>query len=604
MITHVDVISIEPYLTSIDKLIIQTSELCIKLRPNDFYQCKDILNPTEILLQANYAKSQSLSHIISGDAPSRFKRSLEFGGEVLKFFFGTLDAEDARKYDSAIHSCQKSESELYQLMKDNIHVVQSSITSFNSTIYKLNQNEQKLNSQIDKLNVILSQVAHNNNEMIYISRLNNLVNIIEGSLLAISNLLDSIINSILFAKANILHPAILTPTNLYNELAKNSHLINKRLDFPVSLTIQNIHTLIDISKLTSYYYKNKIVFVIQIPLISPIKFIVYKVIPLPTPHDTKNPNTFALIHPTKAYIALTEDNLNYVTFDDMKDCIVIQNDYSICPPLSVFSSTTNPSCETRLLTEVVLSLPKECNSKLLYGQVDIWQRLNNNRWIFVQSKNNKLTVKCGDKIKDHVISGTGTVKLSEDCVGYSKTIQLLPSTSHTITVQNQLRLDFVITEDNCCKKEIFNKTLSSLSPISISNIDLDSLKHASHQLNNLENEINKAQNESHIVKYGTYYSTVTYFIIVTIFIYAFYKLYRYCKSNDVPSCCIKIYNQCNNKRSVKHQSKISNSIEMSDISNSSEEEKKSVRSLPEPSRRLNLRKYESIQSINRNLSNN
>lgn len=279
-----------------------------------------------MLIQTNYDKLQSLSHIISDRQTNKAKRSLEFGGEILKFFFGTLDADDARKYDAAIESCKKSETEMFHLMRDNIHIIKSTINNFNTTIYKLNQNEIKLNSQIEKMNNIFSQITNTDNLLLYISKLNNLLNIIEGSLLTISNLLDTTLNSILFSKVNILHPSVISPLSLYNELFKHSNQISKGLDFPVALNIETIHSLIDISKLSSYYYKNKVIFVLQIPLVTPDKFTVYKNIPLPTPHDDSH-NTFALIQPSNSYIALSDDRLHYAMLNTLDKCKIINSNH-------------------------------------------------------------------------------------------------------------------------------------------------------------------------------------------------------------------------------------------------------------------------------------
>ncbi|KAH9630653.1 hypothetical protein HF086_003944 [Spodoptera exigua] len=107
IVTHVDVNSIEPHLNEIDKLIVKSSLLCSKIEPEEYSTCRDIFNSIEVLLETNYVKAHSLSHIISKDTANRFKRALEFGGEILKFFFGTLDAEDARNYDAAIDACEK-----------------------------------------------------------------------------------------------------------------------------------------------------------------------------------------------------------------------------------------------------------------------------------------------------------------------------------------------------------------------------------------------------------------------------------------------------------------------------------------------------------------
>ncbi|KAH9634328.1 hypothetical protein HF086_011588 [Spodoptera exigua] len=588
IVTHVDVNSIEPHLNEIDKLIVKSSLLCSKIEPEEYSNCRDIFNSIEVLLETNYVKAHSLSHIISKDTANRFKRALEFGGEILKFFFGTLDAEDARNYDAAIDACEKNDNEIFRLMKDNIHIVKSSINSFNSTITKLNQNEVKLNSQINKLNQILSLVTTNNDKVLLLTKLNNLVNIIEGSLLTISNFLDTIVNAILFSKANILHPSILSPSKLFHELSLRSSSINNKLDFPVPLTLDNIHTIIDVSKLISYYYNNRIFFILQIPLIYPIKYVVYKIIPLPTPHDNTNPNTFALITPSKSYIALTDDRLHYSLFDNLQQCSNVNNEHMICPLGSVYSSITNPCCETKLLTEVNLSLPSECNSKLIYGDVDIWQTLNNNKWIYVQSKLNKLTVQCDKSdMKDHPIIGTGILKLTDDCVAFSKTIRLEPSVSTNFVITDQLKVDFDITQDDCCKKDIFNKSIPLLSPLSLSNINLDSLKHSYNQLDDLENELNKINNESHFVKYSGYYSSLTIVCIILIFLFILYKIYVKClsRSNSRQNpCCIQIFNQCNTQRVLKNETKCHNSIELTEISESNG----STQSIPDNLSKRNL----------------
>ncbi|KAF9406625.1 hypothetical protein HW555_013065 [Spodoptera exigua] len=44
-------------------------------------------------------------------------------------------------------------------------------------------------------------------------------------------------------------------------------------------------------------------------------------------------------------------------FDNLQQCSNVNNEHMICPLGSVYSSITNPCCETKLLTEVNLSLP-------------------------------------------------------------------------------------------------------------------------------------------------------------------------------------------------------------------------------------------------------
>ncbi|XP_063635018.1 uncharacterized protein LOC134805693 [Cydia splendana] len=440
VVTHINIISLDPHLKNIERLLNETTTICNKINLTSLFDCNDIATSTQILLESNFAKSSSLSHLLSHNTTvnTKLKRSIELGGKILKFFFGTLDADDARKYDSAIESSQKNEHEIFHLMKENMHIVKSSINAFNSTISKLNSNEIKINLQLEHMTQAISQVTKVNEQLTYMSRVNNLVNVIESSLLTISNYLDSILNAILFSKANILHPSILSPMTLYHELTANNKNANTNSNFPVPVTIENIHSIIDISKLTSYYFNKKMVFVLSILLTYPERYVVYKSLPLPVPHEIENPNTFSLIHPTSSYIAISDNKMHYTLLDDLNICTTVNSEYSICPLLTIYSSISNPCCETRLFTEIPKSLPKECDSKLIFGDVDIWHVLNNNKWIFVQSKPCHLTVKCNDNIEDYSVSGTGILKLTDDCVGFSKTIKLLPSMSKDVSIQRML----------------------------------------------------------------------------------------------------------------------------------------------------------------------
>lgn len=567
--------------------------------------CKDTINPLEILIQANNLKYESLSHLIAENPTDRTKRALEFGGEILKFFFGTLDADDARKYDDAISTCQHNEHEIFSMMKENIHIVQSTINNFNVSIHKLNNNEIKLNKQIEKLDYIFSENSKTHSRIFNIEKINSIFNVIEGSLLSISNILDTILNSILFAKANILHPYIITPTKLYEELS-NSIQSKRTSEFPVPLTLENIHIIMDLSTLTSYFFNNKLVFVIKIPLINPTKFSIYKNLPLPTPRDEKLFQTYVLIHPSKLYVAVTDDRLSYALLDNILDCKLVNNEYMICPLVSILSTISNPTCETKLLTEVTLSLPEMCDYKLIYGNIDVWQKLNDGRYIYVQSKASKLTMKCNNEITDYKLQGTGILSLENDCVAYFQTLQFYPSHKYKSFLPSQLQINYNIIEDDCCKYNIVNESSTFLSPISLSNIDLESLKLASHKLDNLENQIQQAENQPHIVKYGIYYSALTYLAISSIFAYIFYKIYEKCFSNcKSASCCIQIYNQCYNERKNSLSTKVNTSIELSDISDETECDRKSIRSLPEIEINKNKNKvvYRQFDSSTRNLSN-
>lgn len=143
---------------------------------------------------------------------------------------------------------------------------------------------------------------------------------LETSILTLSFQLEDIINAILFSSQNILHPAIITPSQLHQELADNYRHLPSDLELPVTLNINSVHLILNISKLVCYYVNNKIVFVLQVALVNTREYVLFHSIALPTPYKPNEPNSFSLIIPNNKYIAMTKDKSYYSIFDDLETC--------------------------------------------------------------------------------------------------------------------------------------------------------------------------------------------------------------------------------------------------------------------------------------------
>lgn len=63
---------------------------------------------------------------------------------------------------------------------------------------------------------------------------------------------------------------------------------------------------------------------------TPDNFIVYKNIPLPTPHDESHFETVALIQPSNSYTAISDDRMHYTMLDKLDNCNIINDENSIC----------------------------------------------------------------------------------------------------------------------------------------------------------------------------------------------------------------------------------------------------------------------------------
>ncbi|CAG9793029.1 unnamed protein product [Diatraea saccharalis] len=160
--------------------------------------------------------------------------------------------------------------------------------------------------------------------------------------------IDLIVNSILFAKQNVLHPHIISPKEIYHELTSNIKIL-KHKEFPVRLTLEDIHILIDISTLNIFYMNFKLVFVLNIPLVTSQEYELYHVLPLPIPHTFQD-LTYALVQPTKRYLGITTNRHSYVQFNNLDQCKKLSREHFICQDLNEYSAMSNPSCESLLIT--------------------------------------------------------------------------------------------------------------------------------------------------------------------------------------------------------------------------------------------------------------
>lgn len=582
IITFTDFSYLQPHIENIKNIVGTIKETCNNYKSSKIQtDCSNILNPLESLLVNVQNNFVSLSHLTNDK--TRFKRSswFGFGGPILKQLFGSLDEDDAKMFSDAINAVQDDQRHLASLMRDNIHVISSTITTFNNTIKKLNDNEQILNENIGKLDKILDTVMQATNKLEASSHLSMTFSALESSLMTLNFNLRDIIDAILFGKQNIIHPSILSPTQLYIELNSNRNIIAQ--NFPLPLNMENMHTLLDISSVSSFINGSKLVFVVRIPLITPQEYNLYHIYTLPTAHDIQNPRSFAMINPSARFLAITDDKLIYSTMDSISECKRITKDYYLCKLSDIHSSVSNPICEVIILTKFIETLPESCDYKIMLSDVDVWQKLNNNKWLYVQSDITKLSVKCNDSLTDYNIVGTGILKLPKGCKAFHNLLQFIPSTEY----ESRLYMptpDFNIINDDCCSKKRINNTIPYLTPIKLSHIDLDSLHYVTHRLNQFSDEIEKIENQPYHIKYGSYFSGITTFLTVCLLAYFSFKMYKKCckksrrdQQKSDSGCCIKIYNSCFAKPNIQRKTNVQIQNRAFDSTSSSENSPSSLR---------------------------
>ncbi|XP_047037246.1 uncharacterized protein LOC124642689, partial [Helicoverpa zea] len=366
------------------------------------------------------------------------KRSAWFAGigSVIKQLFGNMDEEDAIKYSDAIKTLENDQTKLATLMKDSILVTKSTLTSLKEIIDQISSNEASLNHAIDTLNQDIINITLATDKLLMRSKISGLSDILESTMLTLSFKLEDIISAIMFSKSNILYPSIITPKQLFADLVDNYRFLPSSKQLPVPLILDNIHIIENISDVSSYYTNNKIIFVLQIPLVNVKEFDLYNTIPYPIELNDVNSTLYSTIIPSTKYIGITKDKSSYCKIDSLSSCKVINTQYYICETPSVYSTSAVPICESEIISKALTSVPHICNTKFVNGNFETFHKLRRNQWIYVISQNSKLTIECNNQdLSEFSIHGTGILTIPEHCIAYCKDNKLIPQ--HSLVIKTK-----------------------------------------------------------------------------------------------------------------------------------------------------------------------
>ncbi|XP_045527308.1 uncharacterized protein LOC123715955 [Pieris brassicae] len=537
IVIPVEIIPIKNHIMDINKVFNNVQSYCQRSELIGVSQCHNLLQPLEAILKDLQRDFNAVSHLVSDNYVS--KRSAWFSGigTVFKHIFGTLTEDDAKTYEDAIKTLYENDKKISGTLKKTVIASQSAITNINQSLHEMNLNQAKLNGVVKELASTVSNITNAFNEVNFRNNFYNILNILQSNLLTLSFKVEDLLNSILLIKSNTLHPSVLTPNQMYNDIVNNFKLLPKYRDFPVNIEISNIHILINIADLTCYYFNKKLMFIVKIPLVTLEHFNIYKTVPLPIPHTEGNLNSFAMILPSEQFLALSTDKLSYIYLKDLNDCKSILTYTYLCEITDVYAVLNNPSCEIEIITKALTTLPENCPVKVMFGDLDIWHKLNNNKWIFVQSKSTKLSIECNQNVSELVISGTGVLNLPIDCVGFHKNLKLVTKV-YPKTYVPAVSSNFDIIDDDCCKS--VNKLSNNFSIPKIKIINLDNLKSIKAISDLSMKDLNEIKNPNNFNNHVSF-PILSIFSVILVFSFVFVYFYKKGKcsrklqvSNNIP----------------------------------------------------------------------
>lgn len=514
-------------------------------KENQYFVCKQPFDMLNTKIAKLIEKEETIESLVGH---KKVKRGLfNAVGTVFKTIFGTLDNSDAEYFESAINKVMTDERTYSDLLKEQIQVVKSTITNFNESINILRTTEFYLNENVEKLEKFANKTIKKLNDLALNELISEHVTLLVLLTTELDEEFDNVINAILFSKKNVLHPSIINPINLINEINKHIHLIPKGLTIPIDNSIEYSHIMNEILELKVYYKNGKIIFILDIPLTESVIFDIYHIVPLPMPH--RNHLSFAYIQPSYEYLAVSKITNKYIQFNNIENnCINMFDDKYLCKDINVYTILDDAICEIVLLIKRPLKLPENCNSKLMIGNMEIIHKLNNNKWIIITTEKKLINVICNEKesVDDKYILGTNIITLNGNCQAYIDSYRLI--TNNIMSTNYEILIPKInIVDDDCCKESKLNISHEylNLKSINLNNINLDNLKVISHTLDQMNNKINDAQDHPALIRYPSVFTSIIFTIGGFILLYVLYKLKRKCfKRESESNCLVKVINTC------------------------------------------------------------
>lgn len=267
-------INLKPIKTKIEKLHDIEKKLCTI----------EEFNSTEIGIQNEiFDLENQYSNLFTTTETTRVKRGVINGiGKGLNWLFGTMDSDDQEEYSKNIENLSSNQVNIQNLMDHQISLVKTSTEAIDRTSLTFQRNNQRLEKIIETMETDMNRV----NVTLVAEMFYNLYEIFEAQLNHIRNQINTLQTAIFLAKRDILHPAVIIPKTLLDSMKLVSLPAQRK--FPLPSTSAMVDRYADLSSIHTKILGNHLPFDMSIPITKDTEYNIYSLLPLPTPHPTRN----------------------------------------------------------------------------------------------------------------------------------------------------------------------------------------------------------------------------------------------------------------------------------------------------------------------------
>lgn len=417
---HMDLDQIKEKEEPLRTVLIILKKKC-KETSNDML-CSTITNNLEPMMEKLHGKIEAIYDFV-GKSDKRMKRGLINGlGTVIKSITGNLDQEDAEKIDEKINGIIGKQITDEETLKENLQILQSSISIYNKTINEVGSDINSLEFAIKKVQTEFSnKLSEIGQKQVLDGNINTISTVIES----FTEELDQLANFLMQARKGLINPTVISPQQLTNYLTIATPYIPRGLNFATEIKRSEITNLLKSAEITTYTSRARVVLVIKFPLIESILLKVNKVYPLPV---RMSENKFQFIETNTRLIIINGSTRNYLilTEEELNKSKKVDSVYYYKPKQAIQTVTRNTPCEIKLYLE---ESPEEssCTQRIVKLEKTIIIALEQEgRWLFTAPKIEKIRVECEKENTLYTtIYDNGILALDGKCSVTSADYQLL-----------------------------------------------------------------------------------------------------------------------------------------------------------------------------------
>lgn len=335
-------------------------------------------------------------------------------GLVLGDTFGILTEREARYYEAQFEAINNDQQQLESLIKSHTTIIDNTI---NLVKHNSRLTMESLNNLIEQQRRLNAEMKLLNEYSIREEKIRSILTSTIELMLILKNLGDTqqaLLDVVQHAHKNLLHPSLLAPAQLQQEL----ELIKRHIPTTITIPGHGLSDLLHIyhsMRLRSRVTQGNIIIKITIPLSFALDYTLLAVFPVP---NIEHNSTQSYITTNSEYLALDDhrEHFSLLTREEVKRCQLFQNNRFLCEISPIYNAMTNQNqCEVAILQRIA-NLEGACTIKSAKIS-NHWIKLHaTNQWIYSIPNETTFDVICGQGIKSFSLQGSGILEIKAGCV--------------------------------------------------------------------------------------------------------------------------------------------------------------------------------------------